>query len=171
MENRLKQLEDKMAAVVKSIKGLKMTSVLYVPVIFFFILWAVFLFSGSFKRSYDAGPTVHYNGLTTIIGRPVKALHISFTASTGNGGSYDISAAGLTTVLNVQATAMRNTSNAGDVPNIAIKSISTTAIGYNIVQANPATVAILGINVLSGSPQAFPASPGDITIKMIVYGY
>ena len=170
MENRLRELEDKVYILFKKVNWLRFGNILYLPVIFLFIFGSIFIFSNSFRRSHDVGQTIHYYG-TTIVGRPVKQYHMDVNPTTGNNGSYSISSLGLTTILDIQATLLRNTTNASDVPAIALKSYSTSAINYNIVQANPATVSILGSNVLSGSPQAFPSTPNDITIKFVITGY
>lgn len=124
----------------------------------------------SSAKTYESGYTRHYNG-NTLITRPVKMLHISATPSTGNGALLDISGHGLTTVLNVMAVAQRNTATPGDIPAVSIKSFSTSQVVYNVVQANPATVTVLGLNLLSGNPQAYPANSSDITVRFIIIGY
>jgi hypothetical protein len=167
MENYKEEIDRKLEQLSRQLSNLLKVFIIF-PIIF--IVLSVIQISSGFKYAYDSAPTIHYNNSTRIL-KPIKMYHITFVPTTGNGGSYNISSLGMTEVLNVQAITLRNTATAGDIPAISIKSISTTAITYNIVQANPSTITILGINVLSGSPQAFPTTLSDITIKMTIIGY
>jgi len=94
---------------------------------------------------------------------------ISVTGS-ASGFSIDISALSYTQILSVSVVAFRNTTSAASSPNVSIKSKSTSAIVVNIVEDNPNTVTILGINVLSGSPSIF-ASVTALKLEVIVIGY
>lgn len=147
------------------------------------IILAVMVFSFNFEEknairvSYDPAPTVHYykNTSSSTNGAfrqlPTKVCHFQITPTVANGGSLDISGFGLTMIQDVQVTVVRNVSTANDVPTVALKSISTTAITYNITQGNNAVVAILGINVLSGTPNVFVPTPTDCTLFFQVTGY
>lgn len=168
MEKRIKEIEKRIIELVSTVTWLKFGNLIYLPIIFVFLLGSVFLFTNSF--SYDVGITKHYNN-GVLITRSIKQYHTVITPTNSNGGTFDISGYGLTTILNVNATVARNTATANDVPSIAIKSVSTSAITYNVMTANNATVAILGINVLSGSPQIFATNPSTLTIYLTITGY
>jgi hypothetical protein len=99
-----------------------------------------------------------------------KIFADTITCTTGNGFSIDISPAGFSTVPRVQITAMRNTSAAISTPNVAIKSVSTTAIVVNVTEGNPNTTTILGIPVLSGAPTQFVATPSDVLLNVQAVG-
>lgn len=129
------------------------------------------------SRSFDPASTIHYykvgssstNGVYRQL--PTKIYHVVVTPTVANGGVLDISGFGLTNILNVQVTPVRNVSTANDVPTVSIKTFSTSSIVYNITQGNNAVVAILGINVLSGTPNVFVPTPTDITLYFTLTGY
>ncbi len=94
----------------------------------------------------------------------------TITPTTGNGFSIDISAAGFTTVPRVQILPQRNTSTVTSVPNVAIKTVSTTAIVVNITEGNNATVNILGNIVTLGAPTIFTPNPETILLNVQAVG-
>ena len=163
------KLREEVEKIKRRLHNIDLKTNLFLPIIVVIILLSSLFFGGSF-RSYDVGVTKHYNN-GVLVTRAIKQYHAVITPTNSNGGTLDISSYGLTTVLNVNATVARNTATANDVPSIAIKSISTTSIAYNVMTANNATVAILGINVLSGSPQVFAANPSTLTIYLTITGY
>lgn len=105
-----------------------------------------------------------------MINDPIKIWTDVVTPSTGNGYSIDISSAGFTSVLSANIIAIKNNGTANLSPNVSIKSMTTSAIVINIVEGNAATVSILGINVLSGSPLTFANITG-MTLSVEVKGY
>lgn len=117
----------------------------------------------------DSTTTRIYNA-SGKVNQSLKIWSANVTPSTSNGHSIDISSAGFTTILSATVTAVRNTTSAATSPNVSIKSKSTTALVVNVVEDNPATVTILGINVLSGSPSVFANTTG-LTLDVIVIGY
>lgn len=127
--------------------------------------------------SFDPAPTQHFlkSGSSSSSGAlrmlPTKVYHVTVTPTVANGGTLDISGFGLTTVANIQVTAVRNTTVANDVPTVSVKSFTTTSITYNVIQGNNAVVAILGINVLSGSPNVFVPTPTDVTLYFQITGW
>lgn len=133
--------------------------------------------SNSSGRSFDPASTIHYvkSGSSSTNGTyrqlPTKVYHVTLVPTTANGGILDISGFGLTSVLNIQVMALRNTSAANDVPTVSIKSFSTSSVVYNITQGNNAVVAILGINVLSGTPNVFVPTASDVTLYFQITGY
>lgn len=151
---------------------------------FLFIL-VIFVFSFSkeienrdaIRVSYDPSPVRNYvkTGSSSADGTLRQALtkvyHVTVVPTVANGGTLDISGFGLTTVANVQVSVMRNTATPNDVPTVSLKSISTSSIGYNLIQGNNAIVAILGINVLSGAPNVFVTTPGDCTLRFQITGW
>jgi len=162
MEERIKKIES-------AIKHIQLNQRIYLPLLMICIAVFSVLASSSWK-SYDIGMTRHYNN-GVLVTREVKQFHVSFTPTVANGGTFDISSYGLTAILDVQAMITKNTGTVGDVPAIALKSVTTSTITYNLTQANNATVAILGINVLSGSPQTYVTNFTGTTINLQITGY
>lgn len=125
--------------------------------------------SGYRMYQHMNSPFTYYND-SGILPAPVKKWIKIVTPSTGNGYSIDISSAGFTSIISCNVIAIKNNSTANLSPNVAIKSISNTAIVVNVVEGNAATVSILGINVLSGSPMVF-ANVSGLTLSVEVTGY
>lgn len=92
-----------------------------------------------------------------------KILVDTISPSTGNGYSIDISAAGFSSVRNVQVQAEFNGSSAGTQPLVSIKSYSTTAVVVNILQSN--TIGILGVLGLQ-----FLQSVSGVRLHVVVMG-
>lgn len=115
--------------------------------------------------------TLNYND-SGLIAPATKIWSATVSPSTSNGYSIDISSSGFTTVLpgGISIVATRNTSTVTSVPNVAIKTISTTAVVVNITEANPNTTTILGIPVLSGAPNVFANTTG-LSLEVTVKGY
>jgi hypothetical protein len=118
----------------------------------------------------DLESSVQFYNASGKVNQKVKIWSGNVSPSTSSGYSIDISSAGFSTILSVNVVAVRNTSSAAVSPNVSIKTKSTSAIVVNIVEDNPATVVILGINVLSGSPSVF-ASTSGLTLDVTVIGY
>lgn len=100
----------------------------------------------------------------------IRILSLLVTPTVAMGYSLDISSYGFTSITNVQAIAERNTSVPMEVLNVGIKSVNTNAIVFNLTQGNNATVALLGINVLSGSPVVAANTLNNITLHVRVEG-
>lgn len=113
------------------------------------------------------GDSVEFYNSSGKINQKIKVFTQSYTPNTGNGYSMDISAAGFSTILSVQVTSEYNTSNAGNVHNYELKSVSTSAVVVNITTPNAVTV--LGISVL-GIP-TFIGSGTGTTVYLTVTGY
>lgn len=94
-----------------------------------------------------------------------KIFADTITCASSSAFSIDISAAGFSTVPRVQILPIRNTGNALLVPNVAIKSISTTTIVVNVTEFNGTT--LLGVDV--GTIQ-FVAIPTDIILNVQAVG-
>lgn len=90
----------------------------------------------------------------------------TITCTTGNAMSIDLTVAGFSTLPRIQVTAMRNTGSAMSVPNVSVKSITTTAVVVNVTEFTSTT--ILGIPVL-GSVQ-FVATPSDVLLIIQAVG-
>jgi hypothetical protein len=114
-------------------------------------------------------PAIAYYNAAGLISAVVKKWVGIVSPNTANGYSIDISSAGFTTILNVQIICIRNTSAATSSPNVSIKSISTTAIVCNIVEASTAQVTILGSSVVAGLPIVF-ASTAGLQLQVMVEG-
>lgn len=154
---------------------------LYGGAIILILALAIFSFNyeekNAIRVSFDPAPTRHYlkSGSSSANGTlrqlPTKVYHVTVVPTVANGGTLDISGFGLTTVANVQVVAMRNTSTPNDVPTVALKSITTSTLTYNLIQGNNAVIAILGINVLSGTPNVFVPTPTDLTLYFLITGW
>lgn len=117
----------------------------------------------------DSTSTKVYNS-SGRINQNLKVWSANVTPSTSNGYSIDISSAGFTTILSANVVAVRNTTSASTSPNVSIKTKSTTSLVVNVVEDNPATITILGINVLSGAPSIFANTTG-LSLDVTVIGY
>src|SRR5262245_57767116 len=90
-----------------------------------------------------------------------KIFADTIRCGTGNSMSIDLSVAGFQTIPRVQVTPIRNTANPLLVPNVSIKSVSTTTLVINVTEVSATTV--LGIPVI-GTIQ-FTATPSDILLN------
>jgi len=119
----------------------------------------------------DTGITTTLKGLAGgASNNNIRVLDLLVVPTVAMGFSVDISSYGFTTISNVLVIAERDTTDPMLVPNVAIKSKSTSAIVINITQGNNAVVAILGINVLSGSPVVAATNLPTITLHVRVEG-
>lgn len=119
----------------------------------------------------DTGITTTLKGLAGGAGNNnIRVLDLLVIPTVAMGFSVDISSYGFTSISNVAVVAERDTTDPMLVPNVGIKSKSTSAIVINITQGNNATVAILGINVLSGSPMVAATNLASITLHFRVEG-
>lgn len=100
----------------------------------------------------------------------IRILSLLVTPTVAMGFSIDISSYGFTSISNVQAIAERDTTVPMEVINVAVRSKSVNAIVLNLTQGNNAVVALLGINVLSGSPVIAANNLSNITIHLRVEG-
>lgn len=119
----------------------------------------------------DTGITTTLKGLAGGSGNNnIRILDLLVVPTIAMGFSIDISSYGFTSISNVAVVAERDTTDPMLVPNVGIKSKSTSAIVINITQGNNATVSILGINVLSGSPMVAATGLNTITLHLHVEG-
>lgn len=102
--------------------------------------------------------------------RITKVFTDTLTPNTSNGYSIDISPAGFTGISSVNVVAQRNTSTATSVPNVGIKSYTTSAVVVNITEGNASLINILGSNVLLGPSTSFATIPGVI-LQVQVLGW
>lgn len=109
--------------------------------------------------------TKFYNASGRIY-QKLKVWIDTLSVSSSSGQSVDISSAGFSNVLCVQAIGLRNTGTVSSSPQISIKTYSTSAITLNITETNTATTTILGISVLSGLPTVFASTSG---LKALVF--
>lgn len=100
----------------------------------------------------------------------IRILDLLVVPTVAMGFSIDISSYGFTSISNVNVIAEKDVTDPMLVPNVAIKSKSISAIVINITQGNNATVAILGINVLSGSPVVAATNLTAIILHVRVEG-
>ena len=144
-------------------KLLKMKPVHYITVIILLAIASLFAWNSHLPiRVFRAAGEVELGG--------TRIYADTITPTTGNGFSIDISAAGFSTIPRVQVLPMRNTATVTSVPNVAVKSISTTTIVVNITEGNPNTVNILGSIVTLGAPTQFVATPSTILLNVQAVG-
>lgn len=112
---------------------------------------------------------VYYNSLGPIV-QKIRTWVGLLTPSTGNGQAVDISSAGFSTIVSVKALGFKNTATATSVPNVAVKSVSTTSVVLNITEGN-ANLTVIGIvSVLLGVSTQF-ANVTGLTVYLEVTGY
>lgn len=100
----------------------------------------------------------------------IKVYSDTSMPTTSSGFSINISSAGFSTVKSVTITAQNNTSSIPSMPIVVIQSVSTTAVVVNILTQNNATVTILGIPVLSGSPLQLASSTSGMVLNVQITG-
>lgn len=93
----------------------------------------------------------------------------TITPNTSNGYSMDISAAGFTRILSVNAIASRNTATATSVANVGVKTWTNSSIVFNSTEGNASLVTLLGSSVLLGPSTGFAAV--GIQLHVTVIGY
>lgn len=106
----------------------------------------------------------------TSRGTNVKIWDTTFTPSVSSGQTVDISSAGFSSPPMVFVTAERNTAVATSVPQISLKSRTSTQLSFNIIEGSANLVTILGISVLSGVPTVFVATPSTVVIHVFCIG-
>lgn len=77
-----------------------------------------------------------YNLKGEISSDNAKILRDTATITNGSGAVIDISKVGFTAPPAVQAIAVKNTADSMQVPNVAIKSVTTSQVVLNVTEAN-----------------------------------
>lgn len=139
----------------------------------------IFLLSGlvmSGFRSYDPAFNHHWvkNGASaaTLVKRGVNLVHITFTPTSANGGTYDLSSLGINTIVGHEVSIEKSVNSiATDVPNVATRSLTNTTYTYDIVQGSSSVVSVLGLSVLQGPAQIYATPLSNIKIHLKVYWY
>lgn len=132
----------------------------YITIVIFLFIISMFAWDG---QSHLPIRVFRRTGEVSMGGTRIFADTISCT--TGNAFSIDISAAGFTNTPRVQILPIRNTADPLLVPNIAIKSVSSTTIIVNVTEFAGNTV--LGVAV--GTIQ-FIAIPTDVVLNIQAVG-
>lgn len=130
--------------------------------------------SAATQNTSAFSPAISYFNALGSIAPPTKRWIGIITPSTASGLSVDVSSAGFTSILNVQAIAVRNTSTVTSAPNVSIKSLTVsagvvTAVVVNITEGNALTQTIVGVPVLLGLPSVF-ANTSGLTLYVCVDG-
>lgn len=99
-----------------------------------------------------------------------RTKYVTITPSTSNGYNYDISSFGFMNTPAFIPISIKNASSANTVPHVSIKSKSNTNIVLNITEGSGATLILLGITLLSGSPIVFADVTG-LTISAQITGF
>lgn len=96
------------------------------------------LLIGAFLAFNNKGwsPIRVFNRFTELSADGSKILRDTATISNGSGAVIDISSAGFTAPPAVQAIAVKNTADSMQVPNVAIKSVTTSQVVLNVTEAN-----------------------------------
>lgn len=105
-------------------------------------------------------PISHLSGITDLSGSGLSTTKIrigTFTPTTGNGYSIDISGGGFSNIWGYSIIPIKNTATPNSVPLVSIKSVSTSAIVVNLVEGQ----AGLGLVF---------ADVTGVTLKVVVYG-
>jgi len=116
-------------------------------------------------RSYEPGTQFF-----TKSGKITKQIRIfsDTFAITSATQTFDLSAAGFTTIACVQIQPESSTSSASAVPLGSIKSWTNTNVTCNFLQSNSQLVSILGVNVLG---LQFLQSFSGLRVHIIAAGY
>lgn len=122
------------------------------------------------KNKPSLSDSTEYYNSGGRVSQKMKVWCDTFTPSTGNGHSVSISSAGFANIVSVNAIAIKNTGTSTSVPNVAIKSYSTTSVTLNIIEGNASLVNLLGSNVLLGPSTAF-ANTSGLKVCVTVTGY
>ncbi len=107
------------------------------------------IFAGTNDKGSGYVPTRYFNRsgeFDVSMGRRIWVD--SLTPTTASGFNIDISSAGFSVVEFVDITPMRNTSAASDVPSVSLKSVTSSQVSVNLMQANSSLVSILGVNII-----------------------
>ena len=116
-------------------------------------------------RSYE--PTTMFFNKSGKITKQIRIFSDTFAISSATQ-TFDISAAGFTTVACVQIQPESNTGSASSVPLGSIKTWTNTSVTCNFVQSNSQTISILGVNVLG---LQFLQSFTGLRVHLIAAGY
>lgn len=131
-----------------------------------FILYIIISFNGTPAPAYDPIKFYNRNGVST----PISKIYIdTFNVSSSSGYTVDISGVGFTSIKGAQAVAMKNSATATSVPNVSVKTVTTSAVTLNLTEGNGSLVNVLGSNVLLGPSTAF-ASTSGLQVAVIVFG-
>lgn len=160
------------------------------PMNFFLFVWLFWsILSGSYSPQQQSDYTQSNSGSVTFIkNKPSGSDSVSYynksgriyqrmkewtdtiTPTIASGQTVDISSAGFTKILSIQACSIRNTTTVTSVPNVAIKSYSTTSVSLNIIEGNGSVITLLGSGVLLGASNQF-ANTSGLTVFIKVDGY
>lgn len=120
------------------------------------------------KEEYNSIP-VFYNKVGQMQYTQVKIWADTVTP-TSNQYTIDISSAGFTQIISATVSAQNNTSTVGSMPEVDIKSVSTTQVVVNIMTSNTSLVSVLGFSVLSGSGLIAAPSVSGFILNVKVFG-
>lgn len=112
-------------------------------------------------------PVKDYKASGEVSNTVIKVWNDIVVPNTGNGYNVDISSAGFTTILSVQAQVVKSTSSATVVPVVSVQSYTTTQVSLNIVQGNTTLVSILGTTV---NGLLFATNFSGMEIHLVVVG-
>ncbi len=130
------------------------------------IVFLIVSFDKQVTPAYDPIKFYNRSGLSA----PVSKIYIdTFNVSSSSGFSVDISGVGFTSVKGAHAVAMKNSATATSVPNVSVKTVSTSSVVFNLTEGNGSLVNVLGSNVLLGPSTSF-ASTSGLIVSVIVYG-
>lgn len=100
----------------------------------------------------------------------IRVFRDTITCNNGQGFAIDMSAAGFTLPPAITITPALNTVDSMEVPNVALKTLTSTTATVNVTQGNRAglvAVALIGLTVVSGPPQKFTRTPVVLHVAAI----
>lgn len=99
-----------------------------------------------------------------LVSHQMKIWADTVTPSTANGYSVNISSAGFTTILSIQATVFQNSSTAATIPLISGKTFTNSAAVINIQTSNTGVIGLL-VGLI------FATNLAGMTVHLVVVGY
>lgn len=114
--------------------------------------------------------SVKFYNHSGIVNKKIKIWSDTVSVTAASGFSVSISSASFGAVLCIIPNAMLNTATATSVPNVSIKSYTTSAVVMNFTQGSSNLVTLLATSVLAGAPTIFASTTG-LKVALTVIGY
>lgn len=139
-----------------------------------FISWLTFAIvvgvalASFFDESKDFDPVKIYdrNGRARLSS---KIWRDTFTLSTGNAYSVDITSAGFTGIRTAAATVIQNVADPNQMASASVKSTTTSTVTVNITQPKSTAIS-LAVLPLTIDVAQFVTTPSSVRIAVVVFG-
>lgn len=99
-----------------------------------------------------------------------KVFTDTLTPTMASGFAVDLTKAAFDTIQSVYLSCSRNTTDASAVAHAEVNTLTNSTLTLNITQGNSSVVSLLGVNVLSGAPQAMATNLSNIRVFVTVRG-